>query len=280
MRSLSASETCLAAADEAIKRYASLSRPVRRRGAGRPRRHHHRGVHRGDGAAPRPGPDPLRVRCLVLQQREVKRNARRSAREGAHPDARSLHLRARDAGARAPGGRRAGARRLLRRRRRLASRSGLGVAGRARVHGEPGHAPQLPARPRGHGGHAVRSDAGRQRLPVPGHARPDPAPGAHAREPGPDRHPARRRALPPRDGRDEHRRAGRVPDLAAVARDVADADRRVAGRLRVRPLDDRGVLQPGRPAQVPPLPPAQRPGHVPAHDPRVRRPARACAGSW
>jgi hypothetical protein len=33
------------------------------------------------------------------------------------------------------------------------------------------------------------------------------------------------RAVPARDGCDEHRRPGRIPDLAAVARDVADADR-------------------------------------------------------
>src|SRR3954469_23722274 len=47
----------------------------------------------------------------------------------------------------------------------------------------------------------------------------------------------RRRARPPRHGRDEHRRASRVPDLAAVARDVADPAGRVRGGLRLQPLD-------------------------------------------
>ena len=39
-------------------------------------------------------------------------------------------------------------------------------------------------------------------------------PGADAGEPGADRRPARRRAVPSRDGRDEHRRAGGVPHLS------------------------------------------------------------------
>ena len=146
----------------------------------------------------------------------------------------------------------------------------LRLAGDPAPHGEPRDAVQLAARPRRHGRHAIRADAGRPGVPVPGHARPDPAPGADPRGPRADRRPARRRALPARDRRDEHRRPGRVPDVPAVVGDVADADRRVAGRLRLQPLDGRGVLQPGAAAEVPAVPAAQRPRDVPADDPRVR----------
>ena len=188
----------------------------------------------GLGAAALPVADPLRVLRVVLHRREVDapcpsiRASPRSSRcTTASPGAG-------DARPRPPAGRRARAGRLLRRRRRLAPRPDARRGRRCSATWRTRSCASTPSTTRGDGPHAVRAHAGRPRVHVPGHARARPAPGAHARGPGADRRAARRRALPPRDGRDEHRRAGRVPDLAAVAGHVADARGRVAGRLRLQ----------------------------------------------
>ena len=118
---------------------------------------------------------------------------------------------------------------------------------------------------RSSGGHAVRADAGRRGFQFQAMQRIRTR--SDAREPRADRCPARRRFLPSHGRRSASTRIGRVTSRCRPGcRRCRWASRR--SRTRTTAGSDRRVLQPGAAAQVPPVPPAQRPGHVPAHDPR------------